>query len=78
MHMLIFAADQVFPYCTPSRQNGPSDTQIHVIMKTAEQFDMFAFMIAMSESDQFIEVFFFHANPLKGDRGSIMFYVLTC
>ena len=39
-------------------QNRPIDTQIHIVMKTPEQFYMFAFAIAMSKSDQFIEVFF--------------------
>ena len=52
MHILIFA------YCTPHSQNRPSDTQIHAVMKTPEQFNMFAFAIATSESDQFIEGFF--------------------
>ena len=42
-------------------QNRPFDTQIHIVMKTPEQFYMFAFAIAMSKSDQFIEGFF-HAN----------------
>ena len=50
---------RVFAYCTPRCQNRLSDTQMHIVMETAEQFYMFAFTIAMSESDQFIEVFFF-------------------
>ena len=73
--MLIFASDRgpVFAYCMPCRQNRPSDTQIHVAMKTTEQFYMFAFTIAMSESIQFIEFFFFMQIHEKEPAGQLCF-----